>query len=180
MKWVDIYCDDEAFKIGFVFSAQKPDDHFFPVYRKEGTNCFRCSLAKAFRQRSPWIAYIADQHDVDFRRFVARNEGEHWIIDFGMPPFGSMIERRAFKVQKGTVGVYQYFDGGEIVYIGRGDIRRRFQEDQRHHWQFTHVNYAVVTEKKKQEDCEHLLLARFEQQRGRLPRYNRNGGKKLR
>ena len=68
-------------------------------------------------------------------------------------------------------------ESGEIVYIGRGEIRKRLSQPERQGWDFDRVEYSIVADPDQQVRWEDYWITRFrESNRGRLPIYNKISG----
>ncbi len=100
-----------------------------------------------------------------------------WAI-YLAPAFEEQNARESKKIRAEAQGVYRYVrEGGEIVYIGRGWVRRRLAEPQRQDWDFDRVEYSIVESPDQQVFWETYWIDRFkEEHKGSLPFYNRVSG----
>ncbi len=70
-------------------------------------------------------------------------------------------------------GIYQYLQGSETVYYGRGaSIYDRAKEDQRKSWVFDCIKYTFIPFEDKRVYWENHFLEKYKSQNGVLPRYN--------
>jgi hypothetical protein len=77
-------------------------------------------------------------------------------------------------------GIYRYINqNNEIIYIGIGGIKSRFESDERKTWinEVKEIEYSVIDDKDEREKYENIYLKLFKNQYGTLPRYNKNSGK---
>lgn len=132
---------------------------------------------------TPWIKAIS-LLEGRLRRFEPeRLDADRWRISL-MPSF-EQSATDASGVPDGVAGIYRYVrkDGDavrEVVYIGEGgDIRRRLRDDRgRDTWEFDEIQFSEIAGGKQQcERWERFWLDRFQQEHGRLPIYNKIGGK---
>jgi hypothetical protein len=80
--------------------------------------------------------------------------------------------------KNGDLGVYRYLLDNEVVYIGQGVLRDRFGEEQRKSWNFDDIEYMIASDEKERFTIEASLLDEFKSINGRLPFYNRIGGRR--
>jgi hypothetical protein len=76
-------------------------------------------------------------------------------------------------------GVYKYFDiDKNLIYIGQGSIRDRYRSsnDFRSSWGIEEVEYIKCVDKEERRSLEKKLIREFEEEHGRLPKYNKNRG----
>lgn len=99
-----------------------------------------------------------------------------WTINV-RPSFETRVES-ADSIEAGLCGIYRYLAGGQVVYIGRGDIRSRAKSPERADWVIDVIEYSVVEDVIDQEKWEALWLDEHRNQYGTLPLYNRIGGKR--
>ena len=68
--------------------------------------------------------------------------------------------------------------GDEVVYIGKGSIRDRYQTDPRRaSWRISKIEYSVIKDDQKALEWEAWWLKRFRKKnKGRLTKYNQTGG----
>ena len=94
--------------------------------------------AKSVIRRTPWIWAVASVKAVAARKFelkeypgpIPSGEGEKpWFIRL-MPAFEeSVLPSQIGSLGPGVKGIYRYWSGGEVVYIGKGIIRDRYQQE---------------------------------------------------
>jgi excinuclease UvrABC nuclease subunit len=77
-------------------------------------------------------------------------------------------------------GVYRYIYDDEVVYIGQGVLRSRFSEKIRESWNYDDVEYMVIESEDERFNIEKKLLDEHKQVNGKLPFYNRVGGRNVR
>jgi hypothetical protein len=48
------------------------------------------------------------------------------------------------EIPANAAGIYRYLRGNDVVYIGRGTIRSRFNSPERQEWDFDTIEYSIV------------------------------------
>ena len=76
-------------------------------------------------------------------------------------------------------GIYRYIDGGEIVYIGQGNIRGRLACQERCDWKADTIEFSCIEDSEGCIRWESVYLDEFIDQYGRRPRYNKVAGHHL-
>jgi len=92
---------------------------------------------------------------------ITYNKNED-IFEFTLIP-DFEIECHPNKLPSNTVGIYKYEDPyGECIYIGQGDLRRRFLSGDRDTWEISKVCYSIVDDEKYRDQFESIHLDNFE------------------
>jgi hypothetical protein len=172
--------DDETREIGFEFFQDSEEEDAYTLEDRGGTAKFRCA-AQDLISKKPWIKSVASQTSSDIKRFRAKKRGRLWIIQL-MPSFEFTITRdRITNIPADLRGIYRYrTDSGEIVYIGKGEIRGRASDPTREEWAITAIDYSIIESEEDQFSFEAFWIERFrEQNEGRLPYYNRQSGNRV-
>jgi hypothetical protein len=179
-KRVKIYIDEDNLKLGFEFVNE--EEGSYALYRatssKKGEkrvsmNCTSVAIIKKF----PWIEAVANLPDTKDKRFSPKKEGNIWGIQL-CPAFEERKARESTNIPSDAVGIYRYLrENGEIVYIGRGNIRDRLNSDERRDWDFDIVEYSIVKDPDEQVKWEAYWLKKYkEKNNGKLPIYNKLSG----
>ena len=190
IHWMRVFTDDDALLVVFqpVSGLEKR-----PGLLKLGTSIkgHKTLTGKGLVSRCPWIGAVARLPDVEARKFELKEypgplpagEGERpWFIRL-MPAFEeSVVPSRIGSLGPGPKGIYRYFSGGEVVYIGKGVIRDRYQQEpERASWGISRIEYSIIEDDQEALEWEAWWIDRFRKENGGdLPRYNRVGGKRSR
>ena len=97
-----------------------------------------------------------------------------WVVTL-CPAFEySMKREENRKLQDEIKGIYQYKNkDGEIVYIGKGNIKARLADKKRDEWIFTVVEYSKMDSDSDAFEWENFWIDKYkENNNGELPRYN--------
>ena len=176
---VSLYFDDEERRIGFDFHGRDDDPDSYAV-SKDGGQGRKGGRGRAVQPTAEirsrdWIRSVASGRE---RRFEPQRDNVKglWVIQL-CPAF----EKNAGSVgdiPSETPGLYRLLDGDEIVYIGQGaPIRSRVRDHERDGWAFDRIAYSVIEDANSRNLWESRWLDRHEDEKGRLPRYNRIGGR---
>ena len=76
------------------------------------------------------------------------------------------------KIPEGARGIYRYSMKGEVVYIGKGNLRDRTRDPQRDDWNVDRFEYSIVEDDDYAYQLEAEYLQEYEDSIGRLPLYN--------
>ena len=160
--------------------------HKMPDWLKLGSRRGHKSLpAKGIVSSNDWIRAVARQEIAD-RKFEIRryDDGDvrGWAIQL-MPAFEkSVVPSEIQRLESCEKGIYRYRggdSGDEVIYIGKGSIRDRYQrESQREGWAVSRIDYSLVEDDQRAFEWEAFWIRRFQDENnGRLPRFNRVGGR---
>jgi len=178
-KRVTIYADPENLKLGFEFHLEeRPDSFALSHQSSDKRGIKRTSMQCASRgvvMKFPWIKSVTRLLVKD-RRFEPKKEGNRWVIQL-CPAFEERKARESADIPSDASGIYRYVrDTGEIVYIGRGNIKNRLMSPEREDWEFDVVEYSLLENPDQQLKWEDYWLDRYEEEHGRKPFYNKVSG----
>ena len=197
IHWMCIHTDPDDRRIVF---EPVPGLNKRPGLLKLGTQSggYRILIAKGLIAQSPWIKSIAAM-PVEARRFEMKQYPgplpplEHdgskprkpaWYIQL-MPAFEkSIVPSEIKQLGSNTKGIYRYrggANGEEVIYIGKGNIRNRFEEEPlREKWNVSRIEYSTIRDNENDQkayEWEAWWIQRFKKENnGRRPRYNRADG----
>jgi len=175
-----VFIDSDNRRIGFEFHKEERPNSFSVTAASSGK---RGQKRKALQsgatgtvRRYAWIASVAKQSPKN-RRFRPKKEGSKWVIQL-CPAFEVRKARESADIPSDARGVYRYVrEGGEIVYIGRGDIKKRLGAPEREDWDFDVLEYSIVPDPDDQVKWEDFWIERFKDENdGKIPFYNRVSG----
>ncbi len=180
---VTIYPNDDTRQIGFYFCKGHSEDSMGLMPQsssktRDEQSSYSCTLG-ALRV-IPWVKGIIDIPSVKHRRFVPILQdtefGKLWIITL-RPAFEIKKSRESDKIATTDKGIYRYSRAGEVVYIGRGNIRDRRDSESRKQWEFDQIEYSVISDPDEQVKWEDYYLEEFKKEHsGGLPLYNKISG----
>jgi hypothetical protein len=176
-QYVAYHLDEENREITFEFLKDNSDEDAFRLGKPGGLSKFSCA-ARDLIAKKAWVRHVADAKDAELRTFRAIPDGKLWTMRL-MPSFEEEVLRvNRSKIPPEASGIYRYISGnGEIVYIGKGNVRQRLSDAARHDWKFTKIQYSIVRDEPDQYKWESFWLERYsEANGGRVPYYNRQGG----
>lgn len=178
-KRVIIHIDPDALRIGFEFNDEnKPNSLALSRASsdkkgKKRTSVF-CSIGPLIRY--PWIKSITKLPIKDRRFYNPKKEGQLWAIQLS-PAFEERRARESEDIPSEAIGIYRYLrENGEIVYIGRGEVKKRLLSPERTDWDFDIVEYSIIKNPDLQIKWEDYWIERFKEESGKLPFYNKVSG----
>ncbi len=177
---VTVHVDSENRRIGFEFHQEKTQGSYALASQnakgKRGSSSGMFCSSRGVFLKFPWAQSVTKLAPKS-RRFPVRQEGKLWVIQL-CPAFEEQRARESADIPSAASGVYRYVrESGEIVYIGRGQIKGRLAEPQRVDWDFDRVEYSLVTNPDDQVKWETFWLDKFKQEnKGKLPMYNKVSG----
>jgi hypothetical protein len=176
--FVRLFVDDDYRKIGFEFTKEQEDSDIFRVMRDEDRNKdYACTSSEVLSRN--WVRKVAETASIN--ACPAKKEGKLWSISL-IPAFEYSVKRDDItKITNELSGIYRYINqNDEIVYIGKGNIRNRFNEKNRETWIFDKVEYSAITGDDKALEWESFWIESYkESHNGELPRYNLINGRTL-
>ena len=178
-EYLVYHFDNVKREIGFEFYRERTDEHSYRLIRTGKRNNFRSSAGELIKKFS-WIKEIHNSRDNELKKFIAFKRGNLWVISF-KPSFEIKIKRTELnKIPTGSKGIYRYIDkDGEIVYIGKGEIKVRTKETEREDWNFIQIEYSIIDDETKQFEWEDFWIDWFkEKNNDKLPYYNKISGNK--
>ena len=177
MKFVEYYIDIENRALSFLFSEEKKDNSS-AVY-KNGTGYSYRSSADGLISKYAWIRSVACLKESPDRRFKAVADGKFWTIKL-RPSFEYRVKSNAVDIPSDITGIYRLINESSVVYIGKGQIKRRALDKSRDSWVYDTIEYSVISNDKKEYEAEHYWLERYKaEHNGDLPVYNKISGVNL-
>jgi hypothetical protein len=175
-KRVKYYVDKDTLKIGFEFTNDQKSG--VALFRKSDGGGACRSSCNELNSRYEWIKSISYLKNSKARKFIATKEGKIWSIQL-MPGFEYKCKRDQInEIDARSIGIYRYLRNEEVVYIGKGDIKRRLQEEQRKKWDFEIIEWSVLAEESDQYRWEKWWLDFYQEYNGgKLPIYNSISGR---
>lgn len=172
---VEYFIDEENRKIGLKFYCDSDNRNCYILGGK--TNSYRSAAADLIK-KYPWIKQIANTKNSEDRKFVARKTQGMWVIQ--LTPSFELSQARELcpKELPNDRGIYRYLnDDNQIVYIGKGHIKNRFNSPERKDWKFSKVEYSIIAEDEEQYEWESYWIEKYkENNNGLLPYYNKVSG----
>jgi len=184
-KFISIKVDPATYRIAFAFHNDDSDAYSLTLchdgggkeHKRRGRDNLMVQTASLMRLHK-WVAAVSLQREVRLRQFEPEwnSRDKLWIISL-RPSF----ELKAVvpeDIPPDAYGIYRYVADDEVVYIGKGAIRERALSPERRDWVFDRIEYSVVEDDSKRLEFESWWLAQFEGLHGKLPAYNRIGGRR--
>jgi len=174
---VTLYANPQTFCLGFEFHKDdRPNSlalsHASAAKKGEKRAGFFCAVVGLIR-RYPWVEAITKLDSKDRRFYDPRREGSKWVIQL-CPAFEVRRARESESISSEAQGIYRYVrEDGEVVYIGRGNIKKRLASPGREDWDFDVIEYSIVDDPDQQVYWEGYWLERFKEATRKLPIYNK-------
>ena len=74
-------------------------------------------------------------------------------------------------------GIYRYLDkSGDVIYIGKGNIKSRLQSTERNTWGINKIEYSILNSEDDSFKWESFYIDEYQNQFGLLPTFNRISG----
>ena len=170
-RFVKVSFNDEHRKIEFEFFKNQVKDSIQIQGTREGQ--YYISGNKFFEK--DWIKAILNSGE---NQYKIEGNSKIWSASIA-PAFENKVKREnSDQISSKAVGIYRYLDNGEIVYIGKGQIRNRFNKKDRANWIFDEIQYSIVNDTDTQFYWEKFWIKNFKSQNIVRPRYNKNDGVK--
>lgn len=184
-KFVSFKVDPAEYRIGMRFHSDDNDPYALTLghdggggghKRRERNNLSVQCVAMIRRHK--WVAAAAKEKNAVLRRFRPEwlNLDKLWLITL-RPSFEGRVKEIS-DIPADATGIYRYVHDGQIIYIGKGQVRSRAQSPERSDWVWDQIEYSSISDEAQQLRWEAWWLDWFEQQHGRLPLHNRIGGQR--
>ena len=177
---VSIYTDSENWKVAFKFHNDKDDVDSFKLYKDGGSKSPARGMnttAHSVFKHNRWIEKVAKAEDTLLRRFEPeRGSSKKWVIQ--LAPSFEKEAKEVTGIPSNTTGIYRYIRKGEIVYIGKGNIRKRVNSPIRKGWEFDKIEYSIIGHPEIMDFWESFWIDKFLERNGHLPLYNKLSGQK--
>ena len=170
------YIDEENRKIGFEFSNESDDRSAYSVFPEGGKSSYRSAINEICARYS-WVRAVAQLPDPRDRTFKLKTESNRlWVIQL-CPAFEYSVAM-ASDVPSSVEGIYRYLDSEDnVIYIGKGNVRRRSGNPERNSWGIFKIEYSIVQGDKDQYEWEDYWLEKYKEEHdGALPPFNRVSG----
>ncbi len=172
-QFVRIFTDDEERKIGFEFLKDNSDTDTFKITgnREKG---FYFTSKDLFEKA--WVKKVSKMQGSNI--FPVKKESKLWVIKL-MPSFEHQVKRiESNKISSELKGIYRYLDANiNVVYIGKGNIRKRLLEEKRSEWLFDYIEYSVIQDDELAYEWEAFWINKYRESKGgELPKYNMISG----
>lgn len=175
VKSVGYFIDTANRKLGFQFNSKAAAENTYSVFPVKNSSTFKSSCG-ALVKNLPWLTAIVSNNDSKKRRLKVKQEGKLWIA-YCIPSFENKVNVSEIYsvVPSEASGIYRYKDKtGQIIYIGRGNIKNRLAEPERKEWNIETVEYSEIADQKDQITWEKYWLDDFKNNNnGKLPYYNK-------
>lgn len=155
---VTVLADPENLRLGFEFHRDQISDCWALAQassdqkskKRKGLSFSSRMLIKKYK----WVKGITKLPLKDRRFYNPRREGSFWVIDI-CPTFEERRARESAEIPSDARGIYRYLrEDGEVVYIGRGEIKKRLMTPERKDWDFDIVEYSIINNPDQQINWE--------------------------
>jgi len=171
---VVIFSDPDSLRLGFEFSKEEVQNSLALSQTKgrPGLFCAAIGLVNKYK----WVKSITKLQAKDRRFYDPKQESGKWVIQL-CPAFEERNARDSSKIPADATGIYRYIrENGEIVYIGRGNIKNRLSSPERNDWDFDVIEYSKIKDPDQQVYWEDYWIEKFKDANDRLPFYNKIAG----
>jgi hypothetical protein len=179
----EIYCDraNNAYGLRFV-NIVTPDSYVITSdgggRKADSSKKTNTAFIACGRIVSTNPALLAEAQSGKKTRLPALFDKDNSIVYFRVgPTFEHKYSER--RPQGNERGVYRYMLDGEAVYIGQGALQERLASKERETWKYDDIEYMIVDDEEKRFSVEAGLIDEIRQTTGRLPFYNRVGGRRI-
>jgi hypothetical protein len=175
---VSLLLSHDGRQLAFHFHNNEHDNHAFRLGRDGGgrnsgmnrgiaaTGVFAESLALRRLVDAPVAARRFEPIDIG---------GGRWAITI-VPCFEQRVNR-PHELPEGESGIYRYVRGDDVLYIGKGKYRDRCRSPERAAWEYDYIEFSRLNDSAAEAKWETFWLNDYRKRHGRLPVYNRIGGK---
>jgi hypothetical protein len=176
---VKFFSDDEdPYYLGFQFTDDSSAANTLSLLasgRSKGGSAGFTIKAAELINKNPVLKNIQGQVDKKDRTFEVKYEKKTGIYSVILRPSFEITVSWADrnKIPDTFNGIYRYLNSeGNIVYIGKGNIKSRANSPERKDWGVNKIQYSVITDDEKCYYWENYYIERFVQSTGAKPPFN--------
>jgi hypothetical protein len=172
-KFVQLKIDNIERKLGFVFYPENKDDKFLTVNSSIDSGFY---VQKKDVNDLEWVKTV---DSTPYNDFKIVKEANIWVAQL-CPAFEHSVLREDYlNIPSEAKGIYRYLHKGEVVYVGKGWIRNRFNAKPRKDWEFDEIQYSIIEDETNRSTWEEYWINFYEEMDGRLPKLNKIHGLRL-
>jgi hypothetical protein len=166
-QFLTYHVDEEIRKIGFEFNDHETENSSKIVGNNKQGYVSYCT--ELFRQ--PWVRKAGNMKGQN--KYKPIKDGKKWVITL-RPAFENSLRREDMgSLDAESKGIYRYMDSGKVVYIGKGTIKKRLNEEQRKDWKFDVIEYSIIGDVDEQYEWESYWIDEYKKVNNNfLPPYN--------
>ena len=175
--------DQDPYSFGCEFFDDRDEGHFAIIRTGRNprtTNRTAMTGGHSFINATPILYKIAKGKNSrrSESRFEIRYDNKEKLYVFKVQPsFENSSDLAGIPEIK---GIYRYLDNkNRIIYIGQGNIKQQAKQDYRKNWQIKKIEYSEVTDADFRKNLETYYLDTFEEENGRLTKYNLVSGRTI-
>jgi len=176
---VKFFIDDEdPHFLGFQFvkdNSQKNTLSLLASGRSRGGSAGFTVKAREMMNSNRILATIANFEKKEDRTFeVSFNKNKKLFYIKLKPCFEFSVAWEAKNsIPNSTKGIYRYLNkDGQVIYIGKGDIRSRADSPERREWQIRKIEYSIIEDDEASYFWEEHYISRHVSAYGNKPTYN--------
>ena len=173
--YVSYFIDEKAHEIFFDFHKDRVDDNCYSFDAKR-----KRSSAGEIIKRFNWVKNIHSSNNNKEKMFVSFQRKNIWGIRI-RPSFEHNFPiEKIDEIKSDISGIYRYLnDKKEVIYIGKGEVKKRLKETGRDNWGIKTVEFSIIANNKEQYKWEDYWIERYKEENlNDLPIFNRISGVK--
>jgi hypothetical protein len=171
-SFLEILFFDKDRRIGFKFKKANDNKDDFRILGSSSQGYYVQSVEIS---KKDWVKSVI-KNNKNCKLEVNR-DGKIWYITL-MPSFEYKVLRNCInEINPLISGIYRYINKSEIIYIGKGNIRTRFNDSQRENWDFELIEYSIIENDEDSLKWEAYWINLYLSEHERLPLYNRIKGR---
>jgi hypothetical protein len=179
MEGVKFFVDDEdSHFLGFEFvkdTLQKNTLSLMASGRSKGGSAGFTVKAQELMNSNQILATIANFEKKEDRTFEVSFDKKRKIFYVRLKPCFELSIAWEVKnaIPAATKGIYRYLNkDGQVIYIGKGDIRARADSPERKEWQIRKIEYSIIEDDDSSYFWEEHYISRHVSAYGTKPLYN--------
>lgn len=179
-EYVQFYSFTENdFKFAMIFTKEQAEGSY-KLNRCDGRKSHYNGLvvnAHSFIKDTPVLKHNSKLNSVSYE---LKFEREYNAYCFNILPSFEQKTTNVKNINQELKGIYQLRDcDGNIIYIGKGNIKDRVRSHIEKDWDITTIEYSEVNDPLLRSDSETVHLRNFEKKYSRKPLHNLIGGKEV-
>lgn len=170
--------NNNIYKFGLEFSKELEIAGGFSLLRNRAQKYGFATAARSFINNSNVLKDLIIDPKSNNRFLTKYDKNEGCFIFNVIPSFE--FKEYPSSIPEGITGIYRYKDTlGNILYIGKGNIKDRMRSPERKSWGIHTVEYSVIEDKEEMSQYESFHINEYKKQYNNLPQYNIISGVRL-
>ena len=173
--------DDDPYFLGFNFHSERTEGALkIQTQTRNGkVSGTRIVKTAGLYRLHPIANRVSKSNKPSDRVFsITKDINENFYKIFFRPVFENSTDFNDRNLIPSGLGIYRYFDAnGQLLYIGKGNIKERANQQDRKDWGIQKIEYSLLKTEEEAFEWESFYINKYEEENGVIPTFNRIRGR---